>query len=107
MKNQTDTVTQTPEEIVTELRALVIEAEKILGNDTTAPCSESVLAALHERLEAAQERLANFYASAKQKVVKGAKFTDGAIRANPYQSLAIALGVGLLAGVLLGRRSRQ
>ncbi len=47
------------------------------------------------------------YEGAKQRVVAGAKSTDQAIRANPYQSLAIAAGVGLLVGVLLGRRSNQ
>ncbi|MBL9200173.1 MAG: DUF883 family protein, partial [Opitutaceae bacterium] len=35
-----------------------------------------------------------------------AKCTDSAIREHPYQALAIALGAGLLVGVLLGRRSR-
>jgi len=43
---------------------------------------------------------------AKKKVVAGAKYTDSTIRENPYRALAIAAGVGLLVGVLLGRRSQ-
>ena len=43
---------------------------------------------------------------AKQRVAAGARCTDEAIRANPYQSLAIAAGVGVVVGVLLGRRNR-
>jgi ElaB/YqjD/DUF883 family membrane-anchored ribosome-binding protein len=33
--------------------------------------------------------------------------TDHAIRANPYRSLAIASGVGLVAGLLLSRRNSR
>jgi ElaB/YqjD/DUF883 family membrane-anchored ribosome-binding protein len=61
---------------------------------------------LRTRFDAAQERFTDIYEGAKKKVVAGAKCTDAAIRANPYQSLAIAAGVGLLVGVLLGRRSK-
>jgi ElaB/YqjD/DUF883 family membrane-anchored ribosome-binding protein len=107
MKNQLDLSTQTPEEILNELKAVVIEAEKILGNDTTGARSEGTVAALKERLEAAQERLGQFYVGARQKVVRGAKRTDEAIRDNPYQSLAVALGVGLLAGAVLGRYTKR
>ena len=107
MKTQTDINAQSPQEILSELRSLVIEAEKILGNDTSGSRRDSTVAALRERLEAAQERLANFYEEARQKVAKGARVTDEAIRANPYQSLAIALGVGLAAGVLIGRTTKK
>ena len=36
----------------------------------------------------------------------GAKYTDETIRENPYQSMAVAAGLGLLVGVLIGRRSK-
>jgi ElaB/YqjD/DUF883 family membrane-anchored ribosome-binding protein len=61
---------------------------------------------LRSRFAAAQERCADAYAGARKKVIAGAKYTDETIRANPYQSLAIAAGLGLLIGVLLGRRSK-
>jgi len=46
------------------------------------------------------------YDSTKKKVAAGAKYTDTAIRDNPYQSIAVALGVGVLLGLVVGRRSR-
>lgn len=104
MKTQSEIATQTPEDILNELRALVVEAEKILGNDTSGPRTAGTVDALHERLEAAQARLAQFYEGARRKVASGVKYTDETIRTHPYQSLAIAVGAGLLAGVLLGRR---
>ena len=105
MKNRTDTSAQKPEDLLNELRQLVAEAEKMMG-EATADGSGELLANLRTRFEDAQERFSDLYANARKKVVAGAKYTDATIRANPYQALAIALGAGLLAGVLLGRRSK-
>ena len=40
----------------------------------------------------------------KESVKETAKKTDEAIRSHPYESLGIAFGVGILIGVLIGRR---
>jgi ElaB/YqjD/DUF883 family membrane-anchored ribosome-binding protein len=106
MKTETERTIQTPEDVLQGLRSLVTEAEHILGH---APKSdrEAAGAALSERFEAAQERLAELYQGAKRKVVAGAKHTDQVIRENPYKSLAVALGIGILAGVLIERRIRK
>lgn len=105
MKTNNDSSAQTPKELLSELQALVIEAEKMMGASLTEH-TEDAMGALRTRFDAAQERLGVMYEGAKQRVVAGAKCTDQTIRANPYQSLAIAAGVGLLMGVLLGRRSK-
>jgi len=104
MKNNNESV-QTPKELLAELQSLVIEAEKMMGASLTEH-TEEAMSALRTRFNAAQERLGNLYDGAKQRVAAGAKCTDEAIRANPYQSLAIAAGVGLLVGVLVGRRNK-
>jgi len=57
-----------------------------------------ILAAATATSAFAQERLTDLYDSAKEKVTEGARRTDEAIRAHPYESLAIALGVGVLIG---------
>jgi ElaB/YqjD/DUF883 family membrane-anchored ribosome-binding protein len=106
MKSRTITPAQTPEELLQDLRALVSEAEAMLGNSLTEHSAEAV-ASLRARYEATQERLAELYAGAKKKVVAGARYTDEAIREHPYQAIAIAAGVGLLVGVLLGRNSNN
>jgi len=105
MKNPTESTAQTPQDLLNELRSLVAEAEKMMGDSLTEHTEEAV-GSLRARFDSAQQRLGEIYAGARQKVVAGAKCTDEAIRANPYQALAIALGTGLLVGVLLGRRSR-
>jgi ElaB/YqjD/DUF883 family membrane-anchored ribosome-binding protein len=66
---------------------------------------------LSEKAKEARSRLAAALESAKEtcetlqeKAMAGAKATDRAIREHPYQSIGIAFGVGLLIGVLAGRR---
>jgi ElaB/YqjD/DUF883 family membrane-anchored ribosome-binding protein len=104
MNDRTNVKELTPAELASELRALVAEAERILGDEASGP-SHTAVAALRERFEAAQEQLREYYHEARQKVISGAKQADHAIREHPYQSLAVALGVGVLLGVLIGRRS--
>ena len=106
MKTDTERAARTPEEVMNELRSLVDEAEKILGQGPGGNC-EATMAALREKLEAAQARVAELYAEARRKVAAGAKYTDETIRDHPYQSIAMALGLGLIAGVLIGRRSNS
>jgi ElaB/YqjD/DUF883 family membrane-anchored ribosome-binding protein len=104
MKNNKEAV-HTPKELLTELQSLVSEAETMMSDSLTEHSSEA-LSNLRARFGAAQERMGELYDTAKKKVVAGAKCTDTAIRENPYQSLAIALGVGVLVGVLVGRRTK-
>jgi ElaB/YqjD/DUF883 family membrane-anchored ribosome-binding protein len=104
MKNNKES-THTPKELLTELQALVSEAESMMA-DSVSEHSAEALSNLRARFGAAQERMGEYYETAKKKVVAGAKCTDTAIRENPYQSLAIALGVGVLVGVLVGRRTK-
>lgn len=97
-------ITHTPKELLVELKALAVEAEAMMVGSLSDHSAEA-MANLRERFSAAQERFTEIYDQTKQKVVAGAKCTDASIRENPYQSLAIALGVGLLVGVLVGRRT--
>ena len=41
---------------------------------------------------------------ARDKAIEGAKYTDKAVRENPYQAIAIAAGVGAVIGFLVARR---
>lgn len=104
MKNN-KTTAQTPKDLLNDLQALVAEAEKMMGESISEHTADAV-SALRVRYDAAAERMGEIYEGARKRVVAGAKCTDEAIRENPYQSIAIAAGVGLLVGVLLGRRSK-
>ncbi len=105
MKNRNDTGTaETPEQLIEHISRLMAEAEAMI----TGPVTEQAggrLAEIRERLETARDRLTEAYGQARKKVVAGAKYTDEAIRTHPYQSLAIALGIGVLIGALIRRNN--
>ncbi|HEY8933448.1 MAG TPA: hypothetical protein VIM44_09065 [Rariglobus sp.] len=93
---------ESPEQILEHLRALLADAEQTLGAEVTEATGEKI-SALRGRLADAKEKLEHGLSVAREKVVYGAKQADSAIRSHPYESLAIALGVGVLLGALLRR----
>jgi ElaB/YqjD/DUF883 family membrane-anchored ribosome-binding protein len=104
MKNRA-TEEENPDTFISDLRALVTEAQKLIdasGEDATGEAHT----ALRERFEAAKDRFNELYTTAKKRVVDSGKYADQTIRANPYQSIAIAAGVGMIVGILVGRRGK-
>ena len=95
----------TPKELLAELQALAVEA-KTMMSDSISENSAEALAGLRARFDAAHEKFGEIYEGTKKKVIAGAHYTDAAVRENPYQAVAIALGVGVLLGVIVGRRSK-
>jgi ElaB/YqjD/DUF883 family membrane-anchored ribosome-binding protein len=94
-----------PKELLHDLQELISEAEGMVA-DSVANHPIGAIQSICSRLNHAQQRFTDAYAGARKKVVAGAKYTDETIRANPYQALAIAAGVGLVLGALLGRRKK-
>jgi len=90
------------ESVVDTLRNLIDEAEKLIQDGAAAPADE-VLADLRARYESVRERASEVLTDARRKVVAGAHQADQTIRHHPYESLAIALGVGVLIGALIRR----
>jgi ElaB/YqjD/DUF883 family membrane-anchored ribosome-binding protein len=93
------------EKLIADFEALIADTEELLGA-TAAQGGEKVAAMrsrMADRLVDAKERL-----TAVQKVVTDrtratAKATDDYVRGNPWQSVAIAGGVGFVLGFLLTR----
>ena len=105
MSNPNDSSAHKPQDLIDDLHQLVAEAEKMMG-DSISEHSQEALGILRARLHSAQERLVEMGEYARKRVIAGAKSTDECIRANPYQSLAVAAGAGLILGILLSRRCR-
>lgn len=106
MKNRHDTGTtaETPEQLVEHISRLMAEAEAMLAGPVTEQVGGRISEIKH-RLEDAKERLGEAYGRARKGVIAGAKYTDETIRSHPYQSLGIALGVGVLLGMLIKRNT--
>lgn len=93
---------ESPEQVVDHLRSLIAEAEKTLGSNLAEGSAEK-LGALRERLADVKERVEEGFTVAREKICAGARQADTTIRAHPYESLAVALGIGVLLGALLRR----
>ncbi|HYB63918.1 MAG TPA: hypothetical protein VEC59_01525 [Steroidobacteraceae bacterium] len=82
-----------------ELRALVSEAEALLRNST-----ETVSAAGREQAEATMADLRKRLTSLERQVKVRAREVDDYVHDNPWQAVAMAGGVALLLGLIMGRR---
>ncbi len=88
--------------LVSDLKTVTRDAEELLktvsgerGNGSNE---------MRMRLSSAIESAKATYHRLEEKAVAGAKATDKTIRAHPYESLGVAFGIGLLVGVLVGRK---
>ena len=70
----------------------------------TADVAGDKVAAARKRLAAALESAKEIAGNVRDKAVAGAKVADQKVRENPYQAIAIGVGVGVMVGYLLGRR---
>jgi len=64
---------------------------------------ESMAEGFGEASEEIQNRLGAVWETSKEKVSACAQATDRVIRERPYQSIGIALGLGVLIGMLINR----
>jgi ElaB/YqjD/DUF883 family membrane-anchored ribosome-binding protein len=82
-----------------ELRALVSEAEALLRTST-----ETVSAAGREQTEATMADLRKRLTSLERQVKARARDVDDYVHDNPWAAVAMAGGVALLLGLIMGRR---
>lgn len=88
--------------LTSDINLVLRDAEELLK--ATADGNRENLTEVRRRLASALESAKATYGRLKEKTVKAAHTTDHAIREHPYQSIGIACGVGLLIGILVGRR---
>jgi ElaB/YqjD/DUF883 family membrane-anchored ribosome-binding protein len=82
-----------------DLRTLVDDAEQLLRATTNAGGAE-----LGQRAQATLNDLRNRLSGIEQQLRERARDVDGYVRDNPWQAVAIAGGVALLFGLIMGRR---
>ena len=97
------------ERVLEDLRVLVRDSETLLratAGDVTEKAKEA-----RARLWAALERAKSTCDDLQRQAIAAAKAAaqkaDVVIREHPYQSVGVAFGVGVLIGVLVGRKSRR
>jgi ElaB/YqjD/DUF883 family membrane-anchored ribosome-binding protein len=96
----------TTDQLLDDLKTVMSDAEALL-RATSAQTGEKiqeVRARAEESLRQAKARLSSIEDEAVRRAREVADATDEYVRENPWQSVGIAAGVGLLLGLLLARR---
>ena len=99
LENNVNAVTRDVKLLVTDAQAL-LEAAATLTGDKAEEMRKQGIELLEAALLKAQETHAQALAAGK----KAALSADHYVKENPWRSIATGAGVGLLLGVILGRR---
>jgi ElaB/YqjD/DUF883 family membrane-anchored ribosome-binding protein len=96
----------TTDQLVADLKTVMNDAEALL-KATSAQTGEKIQEArvrAEESLRQAKVRLTEIEQEALKRAREVADATNEYVRENPWQSVGIAAGVGLLLGLILSRR---
>ncbi|EXI67329.1 MAG: putative protein YqjD [Accumulibacter sp.] len=106
MSEVTDLSTANKQKLVSDMKVVVADAEEILR--ATAGVAGDKMGDLRERfgerLRDARIRLADAEAALVDRTKAAARATDDYVHENPWRAVGLAAAVGLLLGVIIGRR---
>lgn len=94
------------EKLVQDFKLVIADAEELL-KATAAQAGEKVAAArerIQDRLHSAKLKLAEAEEALMVKTREAARATDQFVHDKPWYAVGIAAGVGLIIGLLIGRR---
>lgn len=102
----TQTTTASREKLMADLRVVISDAEELLQL-TASQAGDKVAdlrARMEERMAKAKDELSHLQSAAVDQARDAAKATDHFVHDRPWTAVGIAAGVGLIAGLLMGRR---
>ena len=106
MSEVTDFSTSNKEKLVSDMKVVVSDAEEILR--ATAGVAGEKVGELRERiidrLRDAKVRIADAEEMLVDRTKAAARATDDYVNDNPWRAVGIAAGIGLLVGIIIGRR---
>lgn len=96
----------TTDQLVADLKTVMQDAEALLKATSTLTGEkiQEVRARAEESLRQAQVRLTEVEEEALRRAREIAEAADEYVHENPWQSVGIAAGIGLVLGLLIGRR---
>ena len=106
MSEVTDFSTNNKEKLVSDMKVVVSDAEETLR--ATAGVAGEKVGELRERiidrLRDAKVRIADAEEMLVDRTKAAARATDDYVNDNPWRAVGIAAGIGLLVGIIIGRR---
>jgi ElaB/YqjD/DUF883 family membrane-anchored ribosome-binding protein len=106
MATQTVSTQVNREKLVNDIKEVLHDAQVLLqasAGDLGDKAKEA-REKLSQKLVEVRGQLNEFKGVAKEKAIEGAKKADETIRSHPYESIAVAFGVGLLIGIIANRK---
>jgi ElaB/YqjD/DUF883 family membrane-anchored ribosome-binding protein len=94
------------EQLITDFKVVVVDAEALLkatANQGGEKLAE-IRAKAEESLRVAKARIGEAQAALLVKTKAAAKATDAYVHENSWKAIGVATGVGLVIGLLIGRR---
>jgi ElaB/YqjD/DUF883 family membrane-anchored ribosome-binding protein len=104
MENVMETVTS--EKMMQDMRLVVADFEDLLKATAgqTGERIDKIRAKAEESLRTARNRMQIAGKAVQETATEAARSVDQQVRSNPWTAVGIAAGVGLVPGILLGRR---
>jgi len=95
-------IEESTERLLSDLKAVVRDGEELLKAGAQELGERGLVA--RERLTAALEMAKDTAKKLQIQARISAQQTDRLIRENPYQSVGVAFGIGMLFGIIINRR---
>ena len=92
--------------LIADFKTVVSDAEELLKATAsqTGERAQAARARIEESLSEARERLATLQDDLIDQSKAAARATNRMVHDNPWQSVAVAAGIGFLLGLITGRR---
>jgi ElaB/YqjD/DUF883 family membrane-anchored ribosome-binding protein len=106
MNDATEMNAVTKEKLLADFKVVIADAEELLrltANQAGDRVAE-IRARAQDNLNTARVKLAEAEAALVDRSKAVARATDDFVHENPWRSIGIAAGVGLIVGLLIGRR---
>lgn len=101
-----DMTIEQKDKLMADLRVVISDAEELLrlGAGQTGATATEWRARVEARLAAAKERMARLQEAAVARARAAGHAADDYVHDHPWKAIGAAAGVGLIVGLLIGRR---
>lgn len=106
MSDTPEAIMNAQQQVVSDIKAAIADAEDMLHAtaDQVGDKVARLRAGIQERLRAARVRLTDAEEALVAKTRAAAKATDVYVHESPWTAVGVAAAVGLLVGLIIGRR---
>jgi ElaB/YqjD/DUF883 family membrane-anchored ribosome-binding protein len=101
-----DAILEQRERLMTDLKAVIADAEELLAlsADQVGEAAVKLRERIQARLARAREQLTAAQASALERAKAAGQAADHYVHEKPWHAVGIAAAVGVVVGLLIGRR---